>query len=337
MGRLPLAQRLRPFLGPAIGLLAGGATVLATAALVDTGNPAPSPPSGPAASIVAGEPGRPVPVDERPLDLAYASDRVWSVTFNTGRLVGIGARPGVPRTTINLPGGVGTQALAAGFKSLWAVNSRTRSLSRVDPRTGRTLARIPLPPGAAVSVAAGRGAVWVGNRKTSDPASVESVLRVDPRTNTVVRTIPLDTVGDLDAGEGAVWVITGGDMVARIDASTGNISKIPVGLEPRRITVGAGYVWVSNKADNTVSQISPVNLNSSTVAVGNRPGGIATGKDTAWVANELDDTVTRIDARTKKEFGRPVPVGRNPLAVVVHGRQLWVASLAQDTITPIKF
>jgi YVTN family beta-propeller protein len=72
---------------------------------------------------------------------------------------------------------------------------------------------------------------------------------------------------------------------------------IRVGQDPRELTVGAGFVWVANARDNSVSQIDPQNgrVVGRAIPVGDDPIGIAFGDGAAWTANHQDGTVTRIE------------------------------------------
>src|SRR3954452_7734150 len=87
---------------------------------------------------------------------------------------GLGAGAGRPYR-------LGGLAVVAG--SVWVAQGEQRVL-RVDPRSGRTLARIRAP--GAVSLAATDNAVWVagGNRG--------AIYRIDPVTDTVVTRVALD-------------------------------------------------------------------------------------------------------------------------------------------------
>ena len=75
------------------------------------------------------------------------------------------------------------------------------------------------------------------------------MTRIDPQLAAVTRTIPLG-VGSIRSaiaiGAGAVWVTLSGDgVVARIDPSSGSVSRIPVGGAPTGVAVSAGKVWIS--------------------------------------------------------------------------------------------
>jgi serine/threonine-protein kinase len=57
-----------------------------------------------------------------------------------------------------------------------------------------------------------------------------------------------------------LWVVNeGGNSVSRIDPKAGKVvgSPIRVGKTPVGIAAGAGSVWVTNNASDTVTRIDP--------------------------------------------------------------------------------
>ncbi len=67
----------------------------------------------------------------------------------------------------------------------------TGNILRVDPRTRRVTARIPV--GSEVSLAAGDGSIWAIPREAGVPSS--PLMRIDPRTNRIVARIPMRAPG----------------------------------------------------------------------------------------------------------------------------------------------
>lgn len=103
------------------------------------------------------------------------------------------------------------------FDSLWAYDTASGQLLRLDARTHHVLARVPVPsPLAEVAIAAGPDAVWAvpiqpfrhSARAPAHPRR-ESAVRIDPRTNRVVARVavasPIQPAG-IVARPGAVWV-----------------------------------------------------------------------------------------------------------------------------------
>lgn len=109
-------------------------------------------------------------------------------------------------------------ATVYGFGSVWVRDPGTDELLRIDPRTRKVIARIPVPGAAGVVDAA--GSVW---------AAVDgAVLRVDPATNTVSDRVRLDVPPRsfplLLAGDGVVWAVTPFEMW-RINPRTNAVDR----------------------------------------------------------------------------------------------------------------
>jgi YVTN family beta-propeller protein len=337
-------SRLRPFLAPAIALVAGAARVLATAALLggggDGGGGTGAETTGATAgrtTTTAGEVATTVKVDPRPNAIAYAGGRVWVTSFQRGRLLGLAVDGRAKRRAITLPWGQGTTDVAAGFGSLWVTNARLHQLARLDLASGRVRARIDLPRGNVVAVATGAGAVWVGRRAQGGTAP-DSVVRIDPQTNAITNNLIFgeEGVNNLAAGPDGVYVTNNRrDRVSRIDRATGQRASTPVGSRPRGVAAGAGAVWVANYGESTVTQLTPALRRRATLLVGAGPAGVAVGRNAVWVTNYLGGSVSRIDPRTRA-VSEPITVGTNPFAVVAHGDTAWVTNLADGTVTRVQ-
>jgi DNA-binding SARP family transcriptional activator len=206
-----------------------------------------------------------------------------------------------------------------------SVPVRPPALVAVDPRTNRVVASIPLGS-RPVTVAAGAGAIWVGDARDG------TVTRVDPATRAVAKTIGVGApVVDLGVGLGAVWAATGGfGEVVRIDPELGVVARrFPVGRpgdvevpNVAAIGVGDGRVWVS--APDGMARISP----SSGEVVdradlgGNSALQIAVGGGAVW-ATTFANRAIRVEARSAAQTATfyagawvyPIALGRNALWV----------------------
>ena len=155
-----------------------------------------------------------------------------------------------------------TVRLAYGEGALWSISS-TGELSRIDPTTGKEVARLGLgvtPSGLAV----GGGSVWVTGR------SSPTVLRIDPAVNQVTDRFPLptegvvtDQVGEVTAGAGSVWVGHGafnpGAWVERLDPETGHVQKrfsILAG-DVDHVAFAEGALWVASTPSGELRKIDP--------------------------------------------------------------------------------
>ncbi len=155
-----------------------------------------------------------------------------------------------------------TVRLAYGMGAVWSASS-TGELTRLDPATGKEVARLGLgikPAGLAV----GEGSVWVTGRTSP------TLLRIDPSVNEVVDRFPLpmkgvvtDGTGEVAVGAGSVWVGHGGfnpgAWVERLDPETGGVQKrfsILAG-DVDHLAFGEGALWVASTPSGELRKIDP--------------------------------------------------------------------------------
>ena len=174
--------------------------------------------------------------------------------------------------------------LAIGFGSLWFA-SGNRTISRIDPLTGRVTARIrPVETGQSNGgIATGEGSVWVAG-----PFGGSPLTRIDPTRNRVFAKIavPKFRSSGVTVAGGSVWVTdAGNDHVWRIDPGRNvAVATAEVGLAPLGVAFGHGSIWVANAGDGTVSRIDPVTARvAGTIQVGGSPTGLAVTNDAVWV------------------------------------------------------
>jgi YVTN family beta-propeller protein len=203
-----------------------------------------------------------ITVRRAPLDVAVTPRAVWvpnagaggdsvaRINPQTNRLAGRPVRTGAS-----------PQSLAVGGGSLWVANHDARTVTRIDPASGKVLADIPVPS-EPHRVAYGEGAAWVGNWHDN------SVSRIDPTTNRVVGSpIPIGFhhAGNLAVGAGGVWVTSDyrvdaapeDVVVVRIDPQANRaVETIAVGGHPIDVGAAAGAVWVSVAESGTVLRIA---------------------------------------------------------------------------------
>lgn len=174
--------------------------------------------------------------------LAASGESAWAATNGPDGLARIDYDPVVGRShAVWGRPRASAQALATGYGSLWAIDSESLDILKIDPRTGREQAQ--MRAGAdPVAIATGAQAVWVANEGDN------SVSRINPRTNRVEQAIPVGRgPAAVATGGGAVWVAMGdGASVARIDPRTNRVTAtIAVGHRAQGIAVAGGLVWVT--------------------------------------------------------------------------------------------
>jgi hypothetical protein len=135
---------------------------------------------------------RPVAVGTGPETMLAAFGSLW--VDNTGLTIGIKHARALPPSVARIDPHtrqVTTEpfsgAPSAGFGSLWVRHGDT--ITRYDPSTERTIARIDVS--RVIAVAFGENRVWAvsGSVNTSDPNARTAILtQIDPRSNRIVGT-----------------------------------------------------------------------------------------------------------------------------------------------------
>jgi streptogramin lyase len=237
---------------------------------------------------------------QRPLDLAVSEHALWianSSDFATQPPTGGGTvqrrdlaggrievtRMGPPRTDET------DTFVASDGRTIWAANTNSRTVAKLDPDSGRILLRVAGLASEGIDV--GYGAVWV------PVPGKDSVVRLNARSGRVESRIPVSgNPRRIAVGEGSVWVITTGahSAVWRIDPKNNEtVAVIPVPAKARRLATGDGYVWVtSGRSDEegtrrpgVLSKVDPgTNTIVASVALGYRPDGVVVADDLVWVA-----------------------------------------------------
>jgi hypothetical protein len=229
------------------------------------------------------------------------------------------------------------------FGSLWI--SQPEQVARLDPDSGKVLARIRVPGSSDYrNLAAGAGSIWV------DDTATEVVTRIDPVTNRVEASIPLtdpvfvtDGVAFLD---GKLWIarpMPNDDSRAEVVAIDPTADRIEDEVRiPRTFDVlaGSGALWYVPEPTGSVSH-DLVRLDAKTlqakVVRHDATAVLAIADGRVWLQTTAG--VIEIDERTGARIGRVIPVGSvvNATAAVADG-VLWLAwqadSSSSGTITP---
>jgi YVTN family beta-propeller protein len=132
--------------------------------------------------------------------LAVAGGRVWlSGGAYSGVQPIVRVDPATNRKADTVPTAA-DGALAVGGGSVWQAGTVTQTIYRLDPKSGRTLAEIPIGV-AAKHLTAADGSLWVG----SDSGRV---TRIDLATNKVTGTFQVaGRAPAVAVGHGSVWIV----------------------------------------------------------------------------------------------------------------------------------
>lgn len=222
---------------------------------------------------------------------------------------------------------------------------------RIDPKTGQTLAKIPV----SGCVAVGEGAIWVrhgpefiGARAL--PENQGKLSKIDPRTNRIVATIEVDrwsgvlhNTGNMAVGEGGVWLISRQkEHLVRIDPRSHEvIATIPLGATPFVVHHGEGKIWVlaakrvfsERYKEPQLHCVDPkLNKVTASIDVTSPRGSIAVGEGCIWVVEPEQAFsasgkahVRRFNVANFREEAKPISLPTTPIRAVLLGQGgLWV-------------
>jgi streptogramin lyase len=186
-------------------------------------------------------------------NLEAAAKMIWVTNGDHaqyGRLFQIDPRRHTIAATLRIPGA--PSGLVEEHGLLWVACSDTGYLYRVDPRTA-TLVGKPIRAGRALlTIAAGRGRVWVGDSYAG------AVNSVDASTGKVVTHTKLRYVSDVAVGEGAVWAtVDKPSELVRIDPMNGQEVGRPLPIQGTAsgLAIGFGSIWVTT--GKTLIRVQP--------------------------------------------------------------------------------
>ena len=213
-------------------------------------------------------------------------------------------RPLQPTLAVLEPGG-GLGVVSRGQGDAWVDDRWNERLLRLDRRTGRVVARIPVQGRLALSDGA-RG-VWALQSGGGYGRALRGpLLRIDPSTNRVMARIPLPALGfGLVPHGDVVWVWGPRDLL-RIDARTDTLAQVIHVPDALGETTGFALIGdqpVITTADRHLVRFDP-----------------RTGAQVATVPLALDVPVLQ-----QASAGRAVVVSRGTVAMVdpASGELLW--------------
>ena len=229
-----------------------------------------------------------------PTDIAAGGGALWIGTSRGGdvnrttRIARVDPGTGKVTRIVELPdssrgaaGGPvpGFPRIAVGDGAVWAINP-DETISRIDPQTGRLVAKVPTPEIGARTLAAGDAGVWV-------LGWANSMVRIAPRTNRAEPPIELGSnfLPGIAVGGGAVWATSEEGQLWRVEPGPRPLTRtIEVGAGVQYVAFGDGVVWAANWNDGTVARIDPAtNTVTARIPVG-ATQALAAGAGSAWVS-----------------------------------------------------
>ncbi len=183
--------------------------------------------------------------------LVFAGGKIWVLSGDGDRLVGIETRTASVGPTVELP--VQCNELGSGADTVWALCPRAGTVLAVDPTSASVEAQLELQE-PSVAVATERD-LWVG--------SAGSLVRVDLETlEPVARFADLDpgAFGDITVDGDDVWVRAETGVLDRIHAPSNTVTER---IEPTNaLSVGAllaeaDSLWMTASEDDVLVRLRP--------------------------------------------------------------------------------
>jgi streptogramin lyase len=227
-----------------------------------------------------------IPTGRSPEGLAFTPGAVWSAnhrsdqpdtapaphTFSVSK-VEVASNLETKRVVVETRGDTGDswqnfccgpQGATAGAGSVWAADTTTNQVSRIDPATGSVIATISNPTlgtAACGNMAADATSVWL-----TAGCDRKDLWRIDPDSNTVASTIRLPGVGsDVQIAFGSVWVSTYATpqaglakaVLARLDPATNKVvAQTPIPYSGQKpLATGDAVLWMG--AGSTLLELRP--------------------------------------------------------------------------------
>jgi DNA-binding SARP family transcriptional activator/ABC-type oligopeptide transport system substrate-binding subunit/streptogramin lyase len=240
-----------------------------------------------------------------PAEVTTGDGSFWVLTLDGYAMVRVDPYSGRVLGRVSSPFGGNALGWLVDGRSLWFSGPR---LARMDLASGNEADRYALTrdprDDQLAGLARGGGSLWVARQHPGQ------LLRVDPATGAV-----LHRVGNLpDAyivayGDGAAWVAAF-DKVARVDAATNTVTRVPLPPPIAEVAVGGGFAWASNETKGTVYKIDQSGQIVATYETGLGAREMSYADGTLWVVNQDIGTLTGIDAATGAQhtfrFGHPL-------------------------------
>jgi YVTN family beta-propeller protein len=234
------------------------------------------------------------------------------------------------------------EKVVAGYGSVWVVDGKDETLTRVGARSSHAdlIGGLRLAKPAGLVAAGGRG-LFVGSFAQSELVHINpSTLAVDDRLR-----LPGRTALFVAAGAGSLWITQPPtDFHAWVPSAITRVSILnnkiqrrfssSPGVLPGQIAFGAQAAWVANVGDGTVWRIDAATNGIKRIAVGGQPTDVAIGFGSAWVPCLGRNAVWRIDAATGK-VEAIIPTGNEPLALAAGADAIWVTNQADGTVSRI--
>jgi hypothetical protein len=262
-----------------------------------------------------------------------------TLTFRNGltrRTVTAGrtARTGTYRARVTLP-----------FAGTWKAEARVAGkrvvLRPVSVRAAAAVSSI-LPTADAFTICGGERDFLPQYATTLEGASVWVACRgayefgrVDAATGGLRALVPAGSQPpqSIAAGAGAIWSVSRGPWLTRVDTATGQVTTSGLGGSSSYVWFAAGSVWVADDTRSHLLRIDPATRRTlADLPTGDGTAALVTDGTHAWIVNHRDATLDRIDLATNTitRLGR-LP-GEAPERMALFAGSLWITGRGTDLL-----
>jgi streptogramin lyase len=268
-------------------------------------------------------------VGSRPNGIAVAGGDVWVSSYERSLLTRLDAENGRERAA-HPRAALGALDLVGGAGSLWEAAFEDRVILRLNPRSGRVVARLGLPV-APVALAVGDRELWV--------AGPDAVLHYDIRGRYLGRIPVSEGVAAIVLGDEALYIATlRVPHLLRFDLDTGVTQTWTDFRTPAfALAFGAGYVWASLRDADTVIRVQPRSGKTVTTATPRQPEQLVVAGGHVYVACSADHAVVAFDPETMRRWGRAVAIRFNPYAIAEGEGHVWVTDVGANAVTRVDY
>jgi hypothetical protein len=327
--RRPLARPLHPRAWSPLALAGAGAALVAVFVLV-AGLRLISPPRQPARPAIVTT----VHLAAAPRDAVAVDGRLVIADYDGG-LLGVG-RDG--REVRALSGAGQAVSVAADGHAVWAVVLSDErpprfELVKLDTRTGRRLAVLPVDAAPDIVVAPG------GVRLLPAVLREGSLENLRFGDGTPARTLLGPATDALAVTARTVWALRGGtlyelDDTGRVLHRTEGLAPAIAVYSPRLLLPDADGTWAVGQSRGELYRVEGGDV-VKRIRVGETAGVVARSGSTVWVSATSAPgryELVRVDADAGEVTGRLALGSRAPQVIVPLGEELWVITSGGDAV-----
>jgi hypothetical protein len=262
--------------------------------------------------------------------LALEGGSAWVACKEQARVIRLNTKT---RKAVSIRLGAPVIAVAAGYGSIWAVDTRS-TLYRIKPSTARVTKRIDLAAAAPYNIWIGGGSVWVAEDQGA------RVIRVSPTAGTIqARPRVGDGPADMVFSETSAWVINHRDRrLFKVNLATNGSAEVLTvpGDAPERMVRLSGSLWITGRGTDLVQVDEQTSEVKRTIEVGAGGIDVVAAAGALWVpvrSAAVDatgfptmDVLRRVAASTGQVTTVATAGGRVDVhGLVASGGFLWIA------------